>query len=555
MSSERAKPDCMPDTVMTTQNPRIAVIGGGGWGRNLVRSLAKLGALEAVVDTNPETAQALAEKHSCRVLSLDETLSDPAVSAVAIAAPAGCHYGIAKRALEVGKHTFVEKPLALEVNQAKELCRIAEHLDRRLMVGHLLQYHPVFIELKRIVREGKLGRLQYLYSNRLNLGRFRREEDVMWSFAPHDISMILSLVGSEPSSVDAVGSCHLHKTIADVTMLHLAFAGDEQAHVFVSWLHPFKEQKFVVVGSEAMAVFDDTLCWESKLIVYPHKVAWQDRMPTPNKAEGIAIKVSECEPLAEECRHFLDCVRTGSTPRTDGREGVRVLSVLAKATAALIRPKPSTTAGPMADHGGQPTEPRRVSGTHIGVMIHETAYVDTNVRIGHGTKIWHFSHILSDVEIGDKCSLGQNVVIGPLVRIGNGVKIQNNVSVYERVTLEDNVFCGPSCVFTNVNNPRSAIGRKSEYRPTLVKNGASIGANATIVCGHTLGQHCFIAAGAVVASDVPDYALMAGVPARRIGWVSRAGARLGADLVCPIDGTRYKEMANGRLAPEDKPAP
>ena len=173
-------------------------------------------------------------------------------------------------------------------------------------------------------------------------------------------------------------------------------------------------------------------------------------------------------------------------------------------------------------------------------FIHESSYVDENVSIGSGTKIWHFSHILKDSEIGEDCSLGQNVVVGPNVSIGNRVKIQNNVSVYEGVTLEDGVFCGPSCVFTNVNNPRSEIARKNEYRKTVVKRGASIGANATIVCGNNLGEYCFIAAGAVVTKDVPAYALMAGAPARRIGWVSRAGGRLGNDLICPIDRTKYR---------------
>jgi UDP-2-acetamido-3-amino-2,3-dideoxy-glucuronate N-acetyltransferase len=181
------------------------------------------------------------------------------------------------------------------------------------------------------------------------------------------------------------------------------------------------------------------------------------------------------------------------------------------------------------------------------VFVHESAYVDDPVEIGAGTKIWHFVHVLPNSVIGQNCVLGQNVMVGPDVRIGNRCKIQNNVAVYKGVELEDDVFCGPSCVFTNVTNPRSEIVRKDEFLPTLVKRGASIGANATIVCGHTLGRYSFIAAGAVVVSDVPDYALMAGVPAKRIGWMSRAGARLGADLVCPLDGTRYQETANGEL--------
>ncbi|GGF66685.1 hypothetical protein GCM10011332_21000 [Terasakiella brassicae] len=182
-----------------------------------------------------------------------------------------------------------------------------------------------------------------------------------------------------------------------------------------------------------------------------------------------------------------------------------------------------------------------------GVFIHESSYVDDPCEIGEGTKIWHFSHILGRVKIGTGCNFGQNVVVGPDVTIGNKCKVQNNVSIYAGVTLEDGVFCGPSCVFTNVNNPRAEIERKSEYRKTVVKRGATIGANATIVCGHDLGEYCFIAAGAVVSKDVAPYALMAGVPAKQIGWMSKAGARLGEDLICPIEGTQYRETALGVL--------
>lgn len=181
------------------------------------------------------------------------------------------------------------------------------------------------------------------------------------------------------------------------------------------------------------------------------------------------------------------------------------------------------------------------------VFIHESSYIDDNVTIGRGTKVWHFSHVLSNCDIGEDCSLGQNVVVGPNVLIGDKVKVQNNVSIYEGVTLEDGVFCGPSCVFTNVINPRSEIVRKDEYRKTIVRHGASIGANATIVCGYNLGEFCFIAAGAVVTAEVPAYALMAGVPAIRIGWVSRAGGKLGKDLICPIDGSAYRQIGPNEL--------
>lgn len=181
------------------------------------------------------------------------------------------------------------------------------------------------------------------------------------------------------------------------------------------------------------------------------------------------------------------------------------------------------------------------------VRIHVSAYIDSPVTIGAGSRLWHFVHVLPNVQIGEECVLGQNVMVGPNVKVGKGCKVQNNVALYAGVELEDDVFCGPSCVFTNVNNPRAFLNRKEEFRRTLVKKGASIGANATIVCGHTLGAYSFIAAGAVVISDVPDFALMAGVPARRIGWMSRCGEKLGPDLVCPLTGECYRETPDGRL--------
>jgi UDP-2-acetamido-3-amino-2,3-dideoxy-glucuronate N-acetyltransferase len=174
--------------------------------------------------------------------------------------------------------------------------------------------------------------------------------------------------------------------------------------------------------------------------------------------------------------------------------------------------------------------------------VHESAWVDAGASIGAGTRIWHFVHVLPGTVIGQNCVLGQNVMAGPDVSIGNGCKIQNNVALYRGVVLEDDVFCGPSCVFTNVLTPRAHVERKNEFAPTLVRRGATIGANATIVCGNTLGAYCMIAAGAVVTKDVPDFALMAGVPARRIGWVSRSGERLGPDLTCPRTGERYRQV-------------
>ncbi len=181
-----------------------------------------------------------------------------------------------------------------------------------------------------------------------------------------------------------------------------------------------------------------------------------------------------------------------------------------------------------------------------GVFIHESAWIDQPAEIGAGTKIWHFVHVLEGTKIGTDCVLGQNVMAGPNVTIGNGCKIQNNVALYKGVRLDDDVFCGPSCVFTNVLTPRANVERKEEFGDTWVKRGATIGANATIICGNTLGSYCMIAAGAVVTKNVPDYALMVGNPAKQVGWVSRAGERLDDDLICSRTGERYVEK-DGQL--------
>jgi len=189
-------------------------------------------------------------------------------------------------------------------------------------------------------------------------------------------------------------------------------------------------------------------------------------------------------------------------------------------------------------------------------FVHESSYVDAGAVVGAGTRIWHFSHVMPGAVIGERCNLGQNVVVMPGTRLGNNVKVQNNVSIYEGVELEDDVFCGPSCVFTNVMNPRSHVSRKAEYRRTLVRRGATIGANATVICGSTLGAYAFIGAGAVVRGDVPDYALMVGVPARRVGWMCQCGERLAlrsAEAECAACGARYREEG-GLLRRVDSPS-
>ena len=541
------------------KKPYVAVIGSGYWGKNLVRNYHQLGALKLICDKDEARLELFSQQYpeieTC--VAFNEVLRHDDVQAIVIATPAETHFSLVSEALLAEKHVYVEKPLVIRETEAEELIEIAENRKLILMVGHLLQYHPVFVRLKELVASGDLGRINYIYSHRLNLGKIRREENILWSFAPHDISMILSLTGEEPESVVATGGNYLHRKIADVTTTHLDFPSGIKAHIFVSWLHPFKEQKLVVVGDRKMAVFDDTKPWVDKLLLYAHEIKWQNNIPVPAKAEPERVVVSENEPLRLECEHFLRCMANGESPLTDGREGLRVLKVLNASQRSLDRyvrgkwfdeseDSVIKPAKKRMERGGIPTEPQKASAHpsfqgNRPYFVHPTAVMDEKTEIGSGTKIWHFSHILSGSRIGCDCNVGQNVVIGPDAIVGNRCKIQNNVSVYKGVTLEDGVFCGPSMVFTNVYNPRAEIRKMDQVRPTFVKKGATIGANATIICGITIGRYAFVGAGTVVTKNVPDHALVVGNPSRLMGWVCKCGERLPDDLGCLSCGVRYEK--------------
>lgn len=521
----------------------VAVVGMGYWGKNLVRNFSEIGALSLICDENPDCREMVRQEYPDISFCSDfETvLTNKKIKAVVLATPASAHYEMARKALEAGKDVLVEKPLALTVKDGERLVKLAADRQKILMVGHVLRYHPAVIKLGELIRNGDLGCIRYFYSNRLNIGKIRVEENILWSFAPHDISVMLALLMEEPCAITCQGGVYLDQNIADVTMSQFLFPSGVRGHIFVSWLHPFKEQRLVVVGSEKMAVFDDTA--DDKLVVYPHKVAWKNRIPTAVKAKAEKIPIAADEPLRAECLHFLECVRDRKQPLTDGREGLRVLKVLSACQVAMEREHLSNKTTKCAGN---------TDNSNKSFFVHETATVDEGSEIGDGTKIWHYSHVMSGVHIGRGCIIGQNCNIARGVVIGNNVKIQNNVSVYEGTTIEDDVFLGPSCVLTNVKNPRSQISRHALFEKTVLRRGATIGANATIVCGLEIGRYAFIAAGAVVTRNVPDYALVKGNPARQAGWMTRHGHPLrepDADGVmrCPESGYRYKEVKSGTL--------
>ncbi|MEZ4859691.1 MAG: Gfo/Idh/MocA family oxidoreductase [Caldilineaceae bacterium] len=313
----------------------VAVIGCGYWGKNLVRNFYELNALHTVCDATPAgraTASTLAPTVQVES-ALESVLCNPTIPAVVVATPAETHHTVVQQALEAGKDVFVEKPLALTYEQGVQLVQLAQAHRRILMVGHVLEYHPAVTRLQELIHAGELGKIRYIYSNRLNLGKIRSEENILWSFAPHDIAVILRLMGDIPFQVIACGGSYIQPNIADVTVTNLLFDNGVRAHIHVSWLHPFKEQRLVVIGSKKMASFDDVT---KQLVLYDQRVDVSANGPIPVKGEGEAVEFADDEPLRLECQAFLAAVQSRQAPLTDGESGLRVLKVLQAAQRSLV---------------------------------------------------------------------------------------------------------------------------------------------------------------------------------------------------------------------------
>ncbi|MBS0271031.1 MAG: Gfo/Idh/MocA family oxidoreductase [Proteobacteria bacterium] len=314
--------------------PRVAVVGCGAWGKNLIRNFAELGALAGVCDSDPSKATALASQYNVPVFSEEDVFSYPLLDAIVIASLAPLHAVHAEKAMRAGKHVYVEKPMALSVQDAKKLCILAKDHHRILMVGHILNYHPAVIALKE--RLSELGLLRHIYANRLSLGRFRHQESVLWDLASHDVSLILSLTQSMPENVSATWQAFLAPRKPASALLTMRFPSGLTAHVQASWLSPFKEQKLVVVGEKGIAVFDDRKPWVEKLQISKDCFVWKDEQLLANDAfQTHSIALPESEPLKNECLHFLTCIQNGEEPLTSGLEGLRVTEVLEMAEFSL----------------------------------------------------------------------------------------------------------------------------------------------------------------------------------------------------------------------------
>lgn len=264
--------------------------------------------------------------------SPEDIFKNREIFGVMVATPAETHYEMGKRVLAAGKDLFVEKPLTVDLKEGEKLVKAADKSRKILMVGHLLEYHPAILKLHQLIQEGELGEIRYVMSHRLNLGKIRTRENALWSFAPHDISVILRIAGKMPFEVISTGGSYVSPNIPDITLMQMLFDNGVRAHIYVSWLHPFKEQKLVVVGSKKMASFCDIT---KELMLYDQRVEWKEGQPVPIRGDGQKVEFDKAEPLAEECRHFVECIRTRATPRTDGRKGLEVLSLLHAAQKSL----------------------------------------------------------------------------------------------------------------------------------------------------------------------------------------------------------------------------
>lgn len=316
----------------------VAVVGCGRWGINHVKTAFGLIGkdLKYVYDTNEANRKKISDVNPAIPFTTDKNvlLNDPTITAVIIATPAETHFALAKEFLLAGKHVLVEKPITLHTEEAGELVRLASEQGKALMVGHVLLYHPAILRLKQACVEGMIGKLQYIYSNRLNLGAIRSEENILWSFAPHDISIIQYLTESQPISVEAHGAAFVQQHIEDTTLTYLVYPDNVHAHIFVSWLHPFKEQRLVVVGEKGMIAFEDS-AKQDKLKFYPKGFKRTDAGIEKFEGEFVSLPFGDAQPLAEEHRHFYDCIRHNRKPLTDGVHALDVLTILEKATARL----------------------------------------------------------------------------------------------------------------------------------------------------------------------------------------------------------------------------
>lgn len=507
---------------------RIAVVGLGGRGTTVAAALARLGVLGPLCDVVPEVLLEVGAQHPevRKFADYLEILATPTVTAVALCSPPGTWDGMVEAALRAGKDVYLDGPLVLPLARGKALLELAAEGRRLVMGGPVTRFAPAAETFLGCLRAGGLGTLRYVHGRHFKAERPGPEALPEAGVSPVLAQLLLDVLEAAPVKRLTVRAATWRSaTQPDVTEVSFDCHTGTRGLLHTSHVEPRGAFELTAIGTEGAATLRRD---ETDRLVLDLVVPGADTPPPSSAGEAREASLA----------HFLDAVRTRRPPL----QGPDALLALWRFLAAAQRSLDEGGAVDPADTG-----PVTKSAPPAGVYLHPTVQVDGPCDIGPGTKIWHFSKLLGPLKIGRDCSFGQNVVIERGVAIGDNVKVQNNVSIYAGVILEDDVFCGPSMVFTNIGTPRSHYPRKGQYAVTRVRRGASIGANATVVCGHTLGQYCFVGAGAVVTRDVPDFALVYGNPARVMGFACYCGVRLPfgtakgecQEAACPECGRRY----------------
>lgn len=490
----------------------IILVGLGRWGANIHRTLQSKGLCTITVDPVIGCG--------AEYTTLSTALLHHSKLAVIIATPPHTHFPLAKEALQAGRYVLVEKPMCVSVEEAEELSELSEG---RLMVDHLLMHSSPHRRLLRLCKDGVIGRLRRVKMTRFNFGTVRKHENVLWSLLAHDVSLLLGLFTGAVKDVRCVGQAVVTEGVEDYVDVSVRFDDGCIGQVEGAWMHPYKERRAVVYGESGCLVLNEW--FHSEKGVEKGGLRWYKWSATTREA-GVDIEKKEMplpemdeetaglhkEALRNVIEHFWRCSQGLERISSDADAGLGVVRVLSAATQSL---KSNGIATQVA---------RRPCTADNGAYIHPSATVDSGAMVGAGCKVWHYSHLMGTCTVGSNVSIGQNVFIGASVRIGSGCKIQNNVSVYGGVTVEEEVFLGPHCAFTNVKRPRAFT--KGVLEGTVVRRGATVGANATVVCGVTLGEYCLVGAGSVVTRDVERFAVVVGNPARRVGWVGKDGGEV-----------------------------
>lgn len=513
------------------QNIRIAVVGCGPMSAKRAESFSRIGCLSALSDIEDTACKGLAKDLNIPFYPFPDLLKRDDIDAVVICTPEDTHAHFAQQSLYAGKHVFVERPLAEGPVEAEPLFLLASEYNCLLFISNFSCLEPAFIALKDSVTAPDFGDVRHVtYRHYLNKDDFANRRR-LWGYAQNAFSTLLGMIKDTPTGIRAF---FRHAPDGkDSFALHIVmeFSSGMQADIELSSLYQGNLVNMTVASEESAATVTTDSDYISHLSLC--------------RGEGQAMKTTrfdnpQSDVFDEEGRTFLQHIdaKENNAREIDELKTLHLTHYMREAINSgknVELPRLFSHAASLPD-----------------TFIHETAQIDPLVKVGEGTKIWHFSHLLAGTTIGKNCVIAQNVMVGSDVTVGNQCKIQNNVSVYKGVTLEDGVFCGPSCVFTNDFNPRAEIDYREGYRETYVEKGSTIGANATIVCGVRLGHHCLIGAGAVITTDVKPFALMYGVPARQHGWVGHAGRKLDDNLYCTFSDRQYALDENENLIEVEK---